>query len=525
MPESNGKSSLITRAAALDEKHSVASQVRARFPRGEVVAAAAHSLSRPCKEAFEAVKGAFDRTNELLHGIHWGQNEKESSQHDYAFKLHLHVPACQTLSELLGCKRDDVNLGNGLSDDMIRLLETLVHPDIFGERCKMMCLKFDFNSDLTIVRSFLLKNIVAALTSAASLHRNGGLTEKGSSTYSTLAKIFLDPSVAEQEQFDYIEKHFLVVVEPEANRLYSEDHMLELIDKHKTSLAGALLPAVVFNTSQLLDIGRVNPKFVANGIPAIWDLAHSIGNVQHTLEKDQVLAGAGCGYKHLSGLAGCPGVIFQNSALLADMAQKWPHMVPTPVSGWLSHGRTGAFDTFGVIDRFCASIMHRRESVQRMRAGNPDILSLRVLIANLKVISDFGVQQIMMLKGELSKWLFECLDEAFKEEIKSGALVYITPHAEDKRGASICFSLANVSASKVEHALSHDEFSFGHKFEIDTRPGGDGPDTIRLTAHYAHMSFADTAALALCLKHVYDKLREDGEPASKRLRLEPQPKL
>lgn len=510
---------LIAQGNALDEKYPLAAQVRARFPRGDLVAAAGHSLSRPCKQALQDVKAAFDRTNEKLHGIHWGQNEKESSEHDYAFKLHLHVPACQTLAEMLGCDREDVNLGNGLSDDMIRLLDTLVHPDVFGDRRKIMCLKYDFNSDLTIVRTFLFKTIIAALTSAATLYRSGGLTEKGMAAYSTLSDVFLGQAVSEEEQFAYIEEHFLVVVEPEADRLYNEDHILALIESNKSCLAGSLLPAVVFNTSQLLDIGRVNPQLIANGIPAVWDFAHSVGNVQHTLVKDQVLAGAGCGYKHLSGLAGCPGVIFQNSALLAEMSQKWGHIVPTPVSGWLSHGRTSPFDTFPLIDRFSVSIMQRRESVQRMRASNPEILALRVLIANLRVVSDFGVPQIMELKSALSEWLFESLAVAFKEDIQAGDFVFITPRQPERRGASVCFSLAQVNATQMQEALERDELKLGYKFEIDTRPGGEGPDSFRLTAHYAHMSFTDTAALASCLKQLYDELRDGDEPKAKRPRL------
>jgi kynureninase len=283
-------------------------------------------------------------------------------------------------------------------------------------------------------------------------------------------------------------------------------------------MAGALLPADVFNKSQLMNNGKINPVFVDSGIPAIWDFAHSIGNVQHSLKTDRVLAGAGCGYKHLNGIAGGPGVIFQNSALLAELGQKWDHIVPTPVSGWLSHGRTGGLDAFANIDQFCLDTMHKPESVQRMRASNPEILAMRVLIANLKVISDFGVPQIMSLKAALSDFLFESLDAAFRDEIQSGELAYITPRSAEKRGATVCFSLAHVEAAKVEHALKDDEFKLGQRFEIDIRPGGDGPDTFRITSHYAHMSFTDTANLAYGLKQVYVKLRIVGAPEAKKRR-------
>merc|ERR1712008_517252 len=102
----------------------------------------------------------------------------------------------------------------------------------------------------------------------------------------------------------------------------------------------------------------------------------------------------------------------------------------------------------------------------------------------------------------------------------SRLVIFCLSHrSAEKRGASVCFSLAHVSAKRVEQALQDDEFKLGHKFEIDTRPGGDGPDTYRLTAHYAHMSFVDTATLALCLKQVYDKLRSENLLEAKRPRL------
>ena len=495
-------------AQSLDEQYVIGSAIRAQFPRGCVIAAAGHSLSRPCAAALEQVTNMFDRVKEELHGVHSDRNSQELADSDFAFKLHLHEPSCAVLSDLLGCEKADVNLGNGLSDDLIRLLDTLVHPEVFGKRRKVMCLKRDFNSDMTIVRTFMLKCIINALLAVSSLARQG-VGQDFASAYEDLASLFLNRDVSESEQFAYIEEHFLVIIPPMPNGLYDQDAIVSLIKSRKDELAGALVPAVVFNTGQLFDINKVNTEFVEAGIPAVWDMAHSIGNVVHSASTDRVLAAAGCGYKHLNGLPGGPGMIYLNSSQLESMQRLHPHIVPTPTSGWLSHGRTGPFDAFPTIDCFSVATLHPRHTIQRLRAGNPEVLGLKVLMANLAVTRTFGVSNIMQLKEALTVCLISALDSAFRVEQASGDFNLITPREMGCRGATMCFTLAQVDATQMEKALTDDRFGLGHKFEVDVRPGGDAPDTFRITAHYCHMGFVDAVNLAFCLKAIYDKMRCD----------------
>jgi kynureninase len=498
-------------AEAKDAEFALGKDIRDKFPRGDVVAAAGHSLSRPCGAALSEVTQMFERVKEELHGVHSDRNSQELADSDFAFKLHLHEPSCAVLSELLGCDKEDVNLGNGLSDDLIRLLDTLVHPEVFGKRCKVMCLKRDFNSDMTIVRTFMLKCVINALLAVSSLVQQGVVGKEFAGIHQTLSAVFLNSSVPESEQFAYIEKRFLVVIPPMENGLYDQNTIVSLIQDHKDELAGALVPAVVFNTGQLFDIKKVNKEFVDAGIPAVWDMAHSIGNVVHSVSADKVLAAAGCGYKHLNGLPGGPGMIFLNSSQLDAMERAHSHVVSTPTSGWLSHGRTGPFDAFPTIDRFSVDTLHPRNTIQRLRAGNPEVLGLKVLMANLAVTRSFGVDKIMALKEALTVCLIGALDTAFKEEQASGSFRLITPRAAGLRGATMCFTLAEVDATQMEKALVEDKFQLGHKFEVDVRPGGDDPDTFRITAHYCHMGFADAVNLAFCLKAVYDQMRTKSQ--------------
>jgi kynureninase len=510
---------LTEEASNLDREASEAAKIRSRFPRGDIVAAAGHSLSRPCLKAAELIQGVFDKVNGELHGVHFPSGEgleKQSKDSDYAFKLHLHKPTCKTLSELLGCSPEDVNLGNGLSDDLIRLVETHIHLEVFGKRRRIMCLTRDFNSDLTIVRSFVLKAVVNALISVRPVYLGGGLDTSSREEYQRLSAIFLDAMISEDTQFEEISSSFLVEI-PTApgSGLYDHETILGLVKQHSGELAGAVLPGVVFHTSQLLDVGRINGALLEEGVCCVWDFAHSIGNVQHAAEKDGVLAAAGCGYKHLNGLPGGPGFIYQNSKAIARMyasttsseANRGGHPIvrPTPMSGWLSHGKSNPFDAFPVIDRFHAATLQPIESIQRSRASNPEVLALKVLMANLEVVADFGVRATMALKESLTCYLFKALDIFFSEEIEKGIFTYITPRKEGQRGATICFSISGANARAIETAVVTDKHGLGRKFEIDVRPAarkGDS-DTFRLTAHYCHMGFTDTADLAYCLHECY----------------------
>ena len=55
----------------------------------------------------------------------------------------------------------------------------------------------------------------------------------------------------------------IVSLAPPRGGLYSNENIISTIRENKHDLAGALLPAVVFNTSQQLDMGKVNAEFVA----------------------------------------------------------------------------------------------------------------------------------------------------------------------------------------------------------------------------------------------------------------------
>ena len=59
---------------------------------------------------------------------------------------------------------------------------------------------------------------------------------------------------------------------------------------------------------------------MSKNVLCVWDMAHSVGNVQHSLANDRIICGAGCGYKHLNGLPGGPGFVYQNASLIRELS-------------------------------------------------------------------------------------------------------------------------------------------------------------------------------------------------------------
>jgi hypothetical protein len=401
-------------------------------------------------------------------------------------------------------------------------METHLHPQIFGQRRKILCLAStssnnDDNNNSSNVRSFLVKSIVNALAAVRPVFEAGSAGAAGSAfaalegsdfaqEFQRLSSIFLLPDANEAGMMAELDATFLAVITPDAHSgLYDTAAVLREIESVSADLCGAVLPSVVPLTSQLLDIKAINNALGDKaGVLCVWDLSHSAGAMLHALEKDGVVAAAACGHRLLNGVPGGPGFTYQNSALLSKLTSGAANATATTTAGALIQSTPSSGGNI-----------------------NPsEALALGVLMANLQVVQETGEEAWAKLMTALADSLVSSLDHFFDADIKNGTFRYLSPRDSACRGASVCVSLADVDPAALKRALRSDKYNFGMKFDIDTEAaasvcdasdissGGSGSGSgsgskkqhgaiVRLTAHCAHMSFKDTVNLACCLHAAY----------------------
>ena len=119
--------------------------------------------------------------------------------------------------------------------------------------------------------------------------------------------------------------------------LLSTDRIIELIDRHKDSLALVMLSGLQYLTGQWFDIPRITAHVNAinDGLPATerisigWDLAHAVGNVPLRMHEWGADFAAFCTYKYLNSGAGCLAGIFVHSKHAHRSMEELPRL-----TGW-----------------------------------------------------------------------------------------------------------------------------------------------------------------------------------------------
>ena len=219
---------------------------------------------------------------------------------------------------LVGALSNEVTTANTLSIDLHLLLATFFRPQ--GSRRRILIDAPTFPSDRYVVESQL---------------RYHGL----------------DPD------------RDLVVVRPRRGEdTIRPDDLDEAIERAGAGLAVALLAGVNYATGQRLDIRRHTATVHAAGALAIWDLAHSAGNMLLALHDDDVDAAAWCTYKYLNSGPGALAQLF--------IHERHSTRADTPrLSGWWGNDPASRFrmaETFDPV-RAPAALGSRRRRYSRSR--------------------------------------------------------------------------------------------------------------------------------------------------------------
>ncbi|MEQ9451689.1 MAG: kynureninase [Pseudomonadales bacterium] len=234
------------------------------------------------------------------------------------------------------------------------------------------------------------------------------------------------------------------------------------------TVALVLLSHVDYRSGQVHDMRTLTAAAHASGALVLWDLAHSAGALQLTLDADQVDLAVGCGYKFLNGGPGAPAFVY--------VATRHQAQVQQPLQGWMGHAQPFAFD----------ASYRPAAGVQRFASGTPPILSLTALHAAVQVFDGVDMQQLReksMALGVLCQQLIQARDSLQK-------LTMASPLEPAARGSQL--SYRHPAAYEICQAL------ISHDVVADFR----SPDILRIGFAPLYLRFADVWRLVDTLDRV-----------------------
>ncbi|WP_224336379.1 kynureninase [Haloprofundus halobius] len=238
----------------------------------------------------------------------------------------------------------------------------------------------------------------------------------------------------------------LVAVESRDSRTIDEDDVVAAMAAHDPGIV--FLPSVLYRSGQLLDIERLTEEAHERGILAGFDLAHSVGAIDHDLSGVGVDFAVWCNYKYLS--AG-PGAI-------AGLYVNREHFGTTPaLAGWWGHDKATQFDmelTFTPADDAGA-----------WQIGTVPMLSAAPLEGSLRMFEEAGIETVREKSVSLTDYLVELVDTLSESDYDCEVG---TPRDPDRRGGHV--AVEHPEAYRVSLALKERDIV------VDYRP----PNVVRI---------------------------------------------
>jgi kynureninase len=215
----------------------------------------------------------------------------------------------------------------------------------------------------------------------------------------------------------------LVVVRPrDGEALLRTEDLEAAIHEQRDRLAVALLAGVNYATGQLHDIARLTGAVQEAGGVALWDLAHSAGNVPLALHDAGVDGAAWCTYKYLNGGPGSIAQLFVHERHATDAST-------LRLTGWWGNDPATRFRM--------AETFEPAAGADGWRISTPPILSLAPIRASLALFDEVGMDALRARSAELTGY-FEALIDALVPDAE-----ILTPRDPAARGAQLSLRVSD----------------------------------------------------------------------------------
>ncbi|MDT0202139.1 aminotransferase class V-fold PLP-dependent enzyme [Nocardioides sp. AE5] len=154
-----------------------------------------------------------------------------------------------------------------------------------------------------------------------------------------------------------------------------------------------LLSHVAYRSGHLADLVAITEAAHTAGAMVLWDLCHSVGVVDFSLDDAGVDLAVGCTYKYLNGGPGSPAFGY-----VSHMAQD---RITQPIQGWM-----GAADPFAMGPSYVAA-----DGIRAFISGTPPILAMQPMLDMLDLVEQAGIAAIRAKSVALTTFATDAADE------------------------------------------------------------------------------------------------------------------
>ena len=259
----------------------------------------------------------------------------------------------------------------------------------------------------------------------------------------------------------------LVVVESRDGRTVEEADVIAALDDDVELL---FMPSVLYRSGQLFDIERLTEAAHDRGALAGFDLAHSVGVVDHSLDDAGVDFAVWCHYKYCNAGPGAPGGLYVDER----------HFGARPaLPGWWGHEKATQFEM--------NTTFTPASDAGAYQIGTPPVLALAPLEGALDVIEAAGIGTIREKSVALTEYLIGLVDERLP------ACSVGTPRESARRGGHV--AVEHPEAEAVSAALKRRDVV------VDYRP----PNVVRVCPSPLYTSFEEVHRAVERFRKVLDE--------------------
>jgi len=332
-----------------------------------------NSLGLSSKDAEEALLDTFDVWRKEAIKI-WGVDKG----HYFNFSKNI----AEKLKDLINADTDEIIVMGSITTNILQGLATFYKPT--KERYKILVDELNFPSDIYATKSII-------------------------------------------ELKGYKAEDALIEVKSRDGRTISEEDIIANMDD---DVALILLPSVLYRSSQLLDMELITREAHKRGIIIGWDLAHSIGTVDHDFRKIDPDFAVWCSYKYLNAGPGATAGMYINKRHFGKSAG---------FKGWFGNKDESQF--------LMRHDFEQDKDANGLLLGTHNIFSMAPLYGTLNIFNEVGIKNIRAKSLHITAYLMYLADNRLCEYGYSIG----NPREDNRRGGHV--SLEHEEAYRISLAL------------------------------------------------------------------------